>query len=165
MSDGEQKPPGRQDAELEREIRAGRKYSLADAIGRIGGGDLLKGASPVTRKRQAALEIERYLERHLIDADGALEFVLLRRVAESAILLEMNYDQPLAALGLVVERILHSEERLRYFVREVDAEWGRMQHERPLFETAGRPADRDDPYTFASVRSKLSRLAEKPRGD
>ena len=40
-------------AEIERELRTNRKFSLSDAIGQLGGGDVMKGGSPVTRKRQA----------------------------------------------------------------------------------------------------------------
>ena len=46
------------DADLEREIRAQRKFSLAEAIGRMAGPGMMKGVSPVTRKRQAEAAIE-----------------------------------------------------------------------------------------------------------
>ncbi len=165
MSEDERKHPSREDAEIERDIRLGRKFSLAEAIGRMGGGGLLKGASPVTRKRQAELEIERYLESHLVDAEGALEVVLLRRVRESEILFKAGYDEPLAALALFCERILSSEERLRDLVTEVDAEWGRIYLERPHFQKDGRSPDPEDPYTFSSVRITLSGLVAELRGE
>ena len=37
MSDEKPKGPSEADAELEREIRAGRKFSVAEAIGRLAG--------------------------------------------------------------------------------------------------------------------------------
>jgi hypothetical protein len=147
-------------ADLKREIRSGRKFSLAEGIGRLGGGDLLKGTSPVTRKRQAELEIKLFLEEHLTDAEGALTVVLKRQVRDSDILLAAGYQQPLSALVQVTERILSSEERLQSLVQQVDAEWGRIYLERPHFQKAGQPPDRDDPYTFASVRVQLSRLLD-----
>lgn len=153
------------DAEIEREIRLGRKFSLAEAIGRMGGSGVLKGASPVTRKRQAELEIERCLERHLVDSQGALEAVLLRRVRESELLLKAGYDQPLEVLAHFCARILGSEGLLQDFVRDVDAEWGRIYLQRPHFQKDGRPADPEDPYTFASVRVALSGLTAKLRGE
>ena len=61
--------------EIEREIRTNRKFSLSEAIGRMAGG-LMKGGSPVTRKRQAELEIDEYLRRHLVDSAGVLRSVL-----------------------------------------------------------------------------------------
>ena len=63
------------DAEIEREIQTNRKFSLSEAIGRMAGG-LMKGGSPVTRKRQAELEIDEYLRRHLVDSGGVLRSVL-----------------------------------------------------------------------------------------
>lgn len=165
MSEESHKPPTEDDAALEREIRSRRKFSIAEAIGREGA-DLMKGASPVTRKRQAEFAIEECLERHLDDADGALRVVLLRRTAESEILLAPGYEDPLAALALVTERLLGSEARLRRLVDETDAEWGRLYSERPYFERGGGPPHHHDPYTLASVRQALSRLlAELVRDD
>ena len=164
MSDQEKEPRRPDQADEERQIRRGRKFSLAEAIGRLAGPNLLKGASPVTRKRRAELEIERYLERHLKDGEGALEVVLLRRVRDSEILLQMGYGQPLAALARFVERILSSEELLRRFVNEVDAQWGRIYQERPYFQKEGQPPHAQDPYTLASVGDKLRKLLEEVKG-
>jgi hypothetical protein len=165
MSEDKKERRSPEDAELEREIRLGRKFSLAEAIGRIGGAGLLKGASPVTQKRQAEIEIERCLESHLLDAEGALEVVLLRRVRESETLFEMGYDQPLAALALFCEWILSSDELLRDFVNDVDAQWGRIYLERPHFQKNGLPPDPRDPYTFSSVCVTLSGLTAQLRGE
>ena len=98
-------------------------------------------------------------------AKAALRVVLLRRVTESKILLEMRYEEPITALGLVIERILSSEQILKRFVREVDAQWGHANLERPHFEREGHPQHPDDPYTFASVRSTLSRLMKGLRAE
>ena len=46
-------PPPRKsqsDADLEREIRAERKFTLTEAIGRMAGPGSMKGASPVTAR-------------------------------------------------------------------------------------------------------------------
>jgi hypothetical protein len=163
MSD-EKKPNQRdRDSELEREIQLGREFSLAEAIGRLGGGDLLKGDSPVPRKRQAEFEVERYLEQNLIDSAGALEAVLLRRVRNSEMFLQRGPENPLATLALLTEHILNSEPLLQGFVTEVDREWGRMFLERPHLQQAGSQPDADDPYTFSSVRRTLSNLVRKLR--
>lgn len=146
------------DRELERQIREQRKFSLAEAIGRMGGGELMKGASPITRKRQAELVIENYLEKHLRDAEGALERVLLKRAVASGVMLADSYVHPLAMLANYCQQLLDSEGQLQGFVRAVDAEWGRMYLERPRFEQPGRPATDDDPYTHASVAKKLQQL-------
>ena len=161
MSSKKEQNDKKTNAKIEREILASRGYSLADAIGRMGGENLLKGTSPVPRKQQAEIEVERYLEKNLIDGDGALEVVLLRRYKTSETVFDFGYDRPLDGLVALSEHLLGSEERLQDFVAEIDREWGRMYREKPHFETAGNEPDSDDPYTFASVRAKLQTLAEQ----
>jgi hypothetical protein len=158
MSDEEPKNKTDADAELEREIRRERKFTLSEAIGRMAGPGAMKGVSPIARREQAVAEIREYLGRHLADAAGALATVLLRRVEASEIFLSA-FDQPLAALADYVRLVLDSEYRLTELVREADMEWGRVFGERPHFEKEGRPPDPDDPYTQASVRAALTRLA------
>ncbi|MCO6047553.1 hypothetical protein NG895_26920 [Aeoliella sp. ICT_H6.2] len=153
------------DRELEREIRERRKFSLAEAIGRLGGGKLMKGASPVTRERQAEILIESYLQQHLRDSEGTLQRVLLRRVVGSQRLLESGYEQPLEALAEYCQRLLDSEGHLQDFVRAVDAEWGRMYLERPRFERPDHPPADDDPYTYASVARQLQQLVSHITGE
>jgi hypothetical protein len=148
-----------ENAEIEREIRTNRKFSLNEAIGRVAGGDFMKGGSPVTRKRQAELEIDEYLRRHLVDSGGVLRSVLFRHLGES--LLNSDYDQPLVALAEYIRRILTSDQLLEEFVREADAEWGRVHDERPYFQIPSRPPHRDDPYTVESVRLALIQLRER----
>jgi hypothetical protein len=158
MSDDHPKPSTEADAELQREIRADRKFTLSEAIGRLAGPGMMKGVSPVTRKEQAAAEIQEYLGRHLTDAGGVLSGVLLRRVAESDLLLH-DFDHPLAVLAGYVRRVLDSEYGLKELVREADVEWGRVFGERPRFERDGCPPAPDDPYTLESVHAALTRLA------
>jgi hypothetical protein len=152
------------DAELEREIRKERKFSLSEAIGRLAGPGCMKGASPVSRARQAAAEIEDYLRIHLTDSAGGLRPVLLRNVRESELLLN-NLDQPLLVLAAYIQRVLGSEFLLKDFVREADVEWGQLLSERPLFEKEGAEPQPDDPYTLESVCRVLSRLVELLAGE
>ena len=159
MSENLDTTPAGEDEHLDREVRADRKFSLSEAIGRMGGGDLMKGASPVTRKRQVELAIEDYLRHHMTDAGGVLGGVLLRQVGES--LLRADYDRPLAVLADYIRHVLGMEHLLEDLVREADGEWGRVFGERPYFQQAGRPSDADDPYTIDSVRITLSQLIEK----
>ena len=152
--------PSESDADLEREIRAGRKFTLAEAIGRMAGPGMMKGVSPVPRKQQAEAAIQEYLGHHLADAAGVLSDVLLRQVRESALLLD-DLDRPLVVLAGCVQRILGSAHRLNELVREADVEWGRVYGERPHFDQEGRPPNPDDPYTAESVRTALSQLLGK----
>jgi hypothetical protein len=160
MSDEQPKRRLQADAELEREIREGRKFSLAEAIGRLAGPGMMKGVSPATRQQQAAAAIESYLDRNLNTAGGALSVVLLRHVKQSELLLA-NPDQPLVVLAACIQRVLDSDYLLEELVRESDIEWGRAYGERPYFQKEGSPPHEDDPYTSASVRSTLSQLVDK----
>src|SRR6185503_12444744 len=102
MSD---KPAGQRseaDAELEREIRKDRKFSLAEAIGRLAGPGIMKGESPVPRKQQVEIEIEEFLRRELADSSGALRIGVLRYVKQSRQLLD-DYDRPLAVLAACLQ--------------------------------------------------------------
>ena len=144
---------------LEREIRKRRKFSLNEAIGQLAGGDFMKGGTPVSRKRQAELAIEDYLRRHLVDAGGVLRRVLLRHLGEG--LIKRDYTEPLAVMSEYIPTVLASEHLLEEFVRQADVEWGRVQDERPHFQTPGNAPHPDDPYTVASVRLALSQLLER----
>jgi hypothetical protein len=159
MSENPDPESADRDEEIEREIRRNRKFSMNDAIGQLAGGDFMKGGTPVSVTQQAKLEIEEYLFRHLVDSPGVLRIVLRRRLGES--LLNGNCDQPLGALAEYVTRLLASERLLEEFIREADAEWGRMYDERPFFQVPGRSPEPDDPYTIDSVRLALVQLLER----
>jgi hypothetical protein len=160
MSDNKDTQRSEADAELEREIRKGRKFTVAEAIGRMAGPGAMKGASPVPREQQAELEIENWLRHHMSAGDDELQVVLLRRVKGSELLLT-NFEQPLVVLAAFCQRVLDSDYLLKELVREADVEWGRVQGERPYFDREGSPPDPDDPYTFDSVRKTLVGLIEQ----
>jgi hypothetical protein len=160
MSDDQKKQRSDADAELEREIRKERKFSLTEAIGRMAGPGSMKGESPIARLQQAGVEIELWLTRNLPDASGGLHVALLRGARESEELLN-NFEQPLMALGSYCQRILGCEYLLAELVRNADVEWGRVLGERPYFEKKGAPASPDDPYTVESVRKTLSGLLKQ----
>ena len=148
------------DAELEREIRGERKFTLAEAIGRLAGPGAMKGESPVARMQQAEAEIDSWLRSHLTDSGGALPVVLHRHVKESELLLT-DFDRPLGVLADCCRRVLDSDYLLKELVRAADVEWGRAMGERPFFDRQGAPSHPDDPYTVESVRDALSRLLEQ----
>src|SRR5690349_10913214 len=146
MSDNEGTQRSEADAELEREVRKDRKFTLEEAIGRLAGPGAMKGESPVARMQQAEAEIASWLRRHLADAGGALRFVLHRNVKASELLLN-NFDQPLVVLAGYCRQVLDSEYLLEELVRDADVEWGRVMGERPYFVRPGSPSHPDDPYT------------------
>jgi hypothetical protein len=155
--DDDEKPCSAADAELEREIRQGRKFTLEEAIARLAGPGILKGESPIGRLQQAEFEIESWLRTHLLDSGGALGPALNRRVKGSELLLN-NFDTPLVVLASYCQHMLGSDFQLAELVRDADVEWARVMDERPYFERPGSPCHPDDPYTIESVRNSLSDL-------
>lgn len=145
------------DAELEREIRAGRKFSLGEAIGRMAGPGAMKGVSPISGMQQATAAMEEFLKAHLSDSGGALRTVLLRRL-KSAEQLQHRYVEPLTFLADALRHVLESDNRLKDIVTEADIEWGSIFGERPYFEKEGSAPHLDDPYTLESVRTSLQKL-------
>src|SRR5262245_30111549 len=122
MSDQKNTQRSEADAELEREIRRGREFTLEEAIGRMLGPGAMKGESPITRLQQAETEIALWLRTHLA---GELGFVLHRDIKESELLLK-NLDQPpLVVLASYCQRVVDSDYSLRELVRNADVEWGR----------------------------------------
>ena len=164
MGDNEDKERSEADAELEREIRQERKFTLAEAIGRLAGPGAMKGESPIARLRQAEFEIESWLRTHVGEAGGPLEVVLGRSVKGSELLLN-NFEQPLVVLASYCQRVLDSDYLLRELVREVDVEWGRVMDERPYFEREGSAPHPEDPDTLDSVRNVLSQLLQQLAAD
>jgi hypothetical protein len=149
------------DADLEQEIRQGRTFTAQEAVARMAGPGAMKGASPVSRERQAEIEIASWIGSHVSDDSGALKRVLHRQLKGSAMLLD-RVDKPLVALAACCSRVLASDELLRELVREADVEWGRLMDERPHFDQGSSP-NPDDPYTVESVRRQLSDIVEKLR--
>ena len=147
------------EAQLEREIRHGRKFSAKDALGRLAGPGAMKGASAVSPVQQAETEIGTWLGANLADPGGALRVVLHRRLKGSERLLH-SLDRPLVALADYCWTLLAVDYRLQEIVSEADVEWGRAMDERPHFERAGVPADPDDPYTIEGVRKTLSDILD-----
>jgi len=164
MGDNQNKERSEADAELEREIRKGRKFNLAEAIGRMAGPGAMKGQSPVPRLQQAEVEIASWLNTHLKDAGGALKDVLHREVKESELLLK-NFDHPLVVLADYCQQVLESDYLLKELVRNADVEWGQTMGERPYFEKEGSPRDPNDPYTIESVRHVLLELRSQLAAD
>ena len=172
MRDDKQEPePGTPDPDgtggaapgaAEAEIRRARAFDLATAIGRAGAGNL-KGVSPVPASRQALLAIESLLAARLPDHEGSLTRTLLARLEGDPPLLDRHRDRPESALAELLDRTLAVPTALAELVRETDARWGRDFDERPRFESGGRPAAADDPYTVEAVRALLAQLRQTLR--
>jgi len=160
MNDEPPLPRSVPDAEVEREVRQGRKFTAQEAIARMAGPGAMKDASPVSRERQAEVEIGSWLSKHVVDTAGALKGVLHGQLKGSELLLD-NIDRPLVALRECCRLILASDELLKELVREADVEWGRLMDERPHFDREGFSPHPDDAYTVESVRRTLTEVFER----
>jgi hypothetical protein len=160
MNDDNDKQRSQADAELEREIRQGRKFTAQEAMGRMIGPGAMKGGSAVPRVQEAETGIGTWLRSNLTDSTGALQVVLHRQLKGSELLLN-NLDQPLLALAAYCKQVLASDYHLQELVREADVEWGRRMDERPHFNREGSPSHPDDPYTGDSVRAALGEVLTK----
>lgn len=143
------------DADLQRQILLGRRFSLADAIGREGG-DFMKGVSPVPPLMQAIAAINLFISKYLPDASGALHAILYVWVKSEEGRVSRHIDVPLEALREIIESILSSSHGFYEFVRRVDCKWGEMNDERPYFQRPGQKPHPDDEYTHDSVHRQLT---------
>lgn len=157
MSDKDKKTEA--DRQVENEIRRGRSFSLAEAVGRQAAG-ALKGASPVTPARQLLLEAETLLEAHLDDAEGSLLRTLLTRLESDPPLLARHFGDAPGAMAELIDTVLASPSLLAGLVRDTDARWGRDYGETPHFNLPGRHENPDDPYTPGSVEQALRSLRQ-----
>ena len=160
MSDPKDKtapPAADSDDDLTAEIRRGRRFDLAEAVGREAG-DALKGASPVAPDRQLLLAAGELLRRHLVDSEGSLISTILVRLEGNPPLLARHYGDPRGLLLAWVDSVLANRLAVTDLVRQVDARWGRDYGEKPRFESDKRAPDPDDPYTVAGVYAQLNDL-------
>ena len=141
MSDDEQsKHLSEADAELEREIREGRKFTLEEAIARMAGPGAMKGESPVTRNGQAEAEIDNLAEATPDRCwRAAWQLFLHRRVKGSELLLE-NFDQPLVVLASYAQQVLDSDYLAERSCSRGRHRVGTCDGERPHFEKEGSTA-------------------------
>ncbi|MEM1366920.1 MAG: hypothetical protein AAGG02_02660 [Cyanobacteria bacterium P01_H01_bin.15] len=145
------------DREIQKEILRDRKFSLAAAIAQEGGG-FLKGESPVPRQVQVLAEINQFIDAHLADSSGALQYVLKQWLKGDGESLSQHEETPVLALKPLLSRLLDNENLYFEFVRQVDLKWGQMHEERPFFQRPGQPAHPDDEYSHDSVRERLTQL-------
>jgi hypothetical protein len=150
--------------EIQREILAGREFSLAEVIGREGG-DFLKGDSPVPKLVQVVTEINLFINQNLADNSGALQAVLHHWVKEDQARVSQNLDNPLLALVGILESIINHQELFYEFVKQVDFKWGQMYEEKPHFQRPGQAPHPDDEYTHESVLIQLQELLDRVKSN
>lgn len=152
-----------EEQDISRELRQQQKFSLSAAIGQAGGGDMMKGASPIPRREQASTAITEFIKQNCPDPSGALKAELAGRIKNSGPILEKHLADPLKALVEIVQAILDKEQILFEFVRQVDVRWGQMYQERPHFQQPGQKAHPEDEYSHNSVKEDLTILLQKAK--
>ena len=150
--------------EIQREILAQKKFSLASAISRAESG-LMKGESPLSQQEQAIIELTHWIGQQVSDPLGALKSILRCQVRGNQPLVVNQLQHPHKALQEIIETILSNDYALKEFVRQVDVRWGELYQERPKFQRAGQAPDPEDEYTHESVRQDLILLLEKLQKD
>ncbi|MGF1516370.1 MAG: hypothetical protein ACFCVB_01000 [Nodosilinea sp.] len=152
--------------DIQQEIRLGRPFTLADAIGQEAG-DFMKGASPIPRLVQARHGAQQALKAALIDRPGALQRVLEQRLNDDDARLSQYLDHPAEAVKDLLAMVLRSPQTFYELVRQADVVWGQIYDSRPHFQQPGQPPHPDDEYTHESVRVTLEqclyRLNNPPR--
>ena len=109
--------------EIQREILAQKKISLASAISRAESG-LMKGESPISQQEQAIIELTQWIDQQASDPSGALKSILRRQVRGNQPLVANQLQHPHKALQEIIETILSNDYALKEFVRQVDVRWG-----------------------------------------
>ena len=143
---------------IEREIRAQRKFSLAEAIGREGG-DFMKGESAIPRPLRAIAAINRFIAAHLPDSNGALS-TTLQSWAKEDIRVSRHLDTPLTALAQILESLLNEPTTFQEFFRQVAIAQSKLTGDRPYFQKVGQPPHPDAQYSHKTVKSQLKSLLQ-----
>ncbi|MGK7925984.1 MAG: hypothetical protein AB4290_12195 [Spirulina sp.] len=147
------------DLAIQREILSGRKFSLAEAIGREGG-SFLKGESPIPKLAQAIAELQMFINQNLSDSSGALQAVLYSWVKTDT-RVSQHLNSPLIALDEILSTLIDNQNLLYELVRQVDHKWGQIYDERPYFQEPGQAPHPQDEYTHESVRIQIVELLER----
>ncbi|MGB3787546.1 MAG: hypothetical protein WA949_06020 [Phormidesmis sp.] len=139
--------------ELQREILAERKFSLAEAIGREGG-SFMKGESAVPRPLRAANAIRQFIATRSSDPASALATELYTwSIAD--IRVSRQLDAPLVALSQIIESLLTEPTAFYEFARRVAIAQSKLTGDRPHFQQPNQPPAPEADYTHDSIKQYL----------
>ena len=143
---------------LQKEIRAGRKFSLAEAISREGG-DFIKGELVIPRPLKAANEIKQFIATHSLEPSGVLA-TELSAWSIADIRFSRQLETPLTALSQIVESLLHEPTTFYEFARRVAIAQSKVTGDRPYFQQPNQPPHPEADHTHSSISQYLSKMAE-----
>ena len=144
---------------IEREIRAQRTFTLAEAIGREGS-SFMKGESAIPRPLKAIAQINHFITDNLPNPASPLSEVL-KHWAKEDIRVSRYLDAPLTALAQIIQSLLNEPSTFQEFFRQVAIAQSQLTGERPHFQRPNHPPHPDAVYSHASVQHQLSNLLLK----
>ncbi|MGC1310588.1 MAG: hypothetical protein WA885_25440 [Phormidesmis sp.] len=156
---GAKQPSTGLSANLQTEIRAERKFSLAEAIGREGG-SFMKGESTIPRPLRAVTEINQFITNHLSNPTSALS-TTLQAWASSDIRVSRQLDTPLIALAQIIESIITQPSILYEFARQVAIAHSKLTGDRPCFQPPGQCPHPEATYSHESIQLELASLLQE----
>lgn len=141
---------------LQQEIRAQRKFSMAEAIGREGG-SFMKGESTIPRPLRATTEINQFITAHLSDPASALSTTLQAWACDD-IRVSRQLDTPLRALEQIMASLLAEPTTFCEFARQVAIAQSKLTGDRPYFQLPNQPPHPEASYTHATISAELKNL-------
>ncbi len=145
--------------DLQREIRAERKFSLAEAIGREGG-SFMKGESAIPRPLRATNAIKQFITTHSDDPTGALATELyVWSIAD--IRVSRQLDTPLGALFEIVESLLSESTTFYEFARRIAIAQAKLTGDRPHFQKPNQLPLPEAEHTHDSIKQYLLDIAKQ----
>lgn len=156
----EQKELNEEEELIERDILRGRKFSIADAIGREGG-NFVKGFNPIPRLDQVISFLTVFIADNINDSSRVLMTVLQDNVKNDRMEIAENIETPLQYLHNLIKSYIDNPYQLYEITREVDFKWGQINDEKPHFQKPGETPNPDDEYTHGIVLKMLSDLLAK----
>jgi hypothetical protein len=148
----------REAKDIEREIRAKRKFSLAEAIGREGG-SFMKGESAIPRPLRAANEIKQFIATFSPAPSGVLASELTLW-ATADVRVSRQLDTPLVALAQIVDSLLGEPIAFYEFARRVAIAQSKLTGDRPYFQQPDQPAHPEADYTHSNIRQYLLDISQ-----
>ncbi|MEL6779396.1 MAG: hypothetical protein AAFO06_19300 [Cyanobacteria bacterium J06597_16] len=142
--------------DLEREIRLGRKFSMAEALGREGG-SFMKGESTIPRPLRAKHTINQFITQHLRDPSSALS-TTLQTWTNNDIRVSKQLDTPLIALAQILESLLGEAVTFSEFSRQVAIAQSHITGDRPYFQAPGSEPHPNADYTHHTIQTELLEL-------
>jgi hypothetical protein len=149
-----------EDELIQRDILQGRKFSIAEAIGREGG-SFIKGHNPIPPLDQVISLLTVFVADNINDPSRVLVTVLQRTIKNDRIKIAEYIETPMVYLHGLIKSFIENPHQLYEITREVDFTWGQINNDKPHFQKPGEPAHSDDEYSHEIVEKMLADLLAK----